>query len=807
VACPSICEYLPDPRVALHVALDVVQKEIVAEGLRKDAQAEAGIERFLGPTRQVHEWEREALVGWMAYGLVDRAGERAVDRVRLRREGAGASSPEEREALRALSEAAGSVYEVVEVRRDEGLLLRDLRSGEQVFVHERLATLQLRPGQVLLTWVMRLGDRHELLGMLTDVPAPHVRPVMTAFEAAQARLRAETPDVAPRLLAGAAMADAHRALRDAVRDYVPRGLDADGHELVACDATYELRDAAQVEACLVAHPDFVAAGPGRFAWLGEPAPGDLPWPDEATAARLVVAPESRDGATPPVFAMIRRGPGGGPPRRVLGDVELRTVRLTLSCGSVEQLAVGKALLARLLGERLRLRHERTKSMTELVPRARERAGGEGVPREALDPRDPTPLDVQVQRWLEAHPEALAELEDRGAREAASRADRELDLPVPGPSAPAPTSHRLRPLPHERMRELEPEAMSLAVRLAKAERLRPGWEDRTLTQQALMESGDLDDLLRDHALGLVAEGASRAEALGEATALAGHVHYAANHELHHRKTFWVDEALAWALLRTELDVPGACLRLPFPSTAFVFADRATLDLADSLLAGDEVGGVRGRPVRMLTVYVVRGEVAARGTDLRLAFLFDRSDEDEDADVWPYLLARDLVVRPEDRLDAILESHHDDLPPGGPDPVFLAPEMKKLVHLAINAVLYSTSRLLEPVSVGPPRRPGAPERRRKKGGLGKGSGPGHSSPKAYSDEDVYHLPGTIDISSLKRFQDLERSEGGRQVLRRFMVRGHWRRANATWTDQRLRWIEPYWKGPDMGMIIERDYRLMP
>lgn len=74
-------------------------------------------------------------------------------------------------------------------------------------------------------------------------------------------------------------------------------------------------------------------------------------------------------------------------------------------------------------------------------------------------------------------------------------------------------------------------------------------------------------------------------------------------------------------------------------------------------------------------------------------------------------------------------------------------------------------------------------------------------------MFHLPGTIDVSNLKRFQDLERSEGGRQVLRRLMVRGHWRRANATWADQRLRWIEPHWKGPDMGMIIERDYRLKP
>jgi hypothetical protein len=40
---------------------------------------------------------------------------------------------------------------------------------------------------------------------------------------------------------------------------------------------------------------------------------------------------------------------------------------------------------------------------------------------------------------------------------------------------------------------------------------------------------------------------------------------------------------------------------------------------------------------------------------------------------------------------------------------------------------------------------------------------------------------------------------------MVRGHWRRAAKSWTDQRLRWIEPYWKGPDVAAIIERAYRL--
>ncbi len=58
-----------------------------------------------------------------------------------------------------------------------------------------------------------------------------------------------------------------------------------------------------------------------------------------------------------------------------------------------------------------------------------------------------------------------------------------------------------------------------------------------------------------------------------------------------------------------------------------------------------------------------------------------------------------------------------------------------------------------------------------------------------------------------QELERVPDGRTILRRFMVRGHWRRAAADWADQHMRWIQPYWKGPDMATIIERTYKLKP
>jgi len=76
------------------------------------------------------------------------------------------------------------------------------------------------------------------------------------------------------------------------------------------------------------------------------------------------------------------------------------------------------------------------------------------------------------------------------------------------------------------------------------------------------------------------------------------------------------------------------------------------------------------------------------------------------------------------------------------------------------------------------------------------------KRYSDEDVFYLPGRIPISQLRL---LETHGRGGELLARFMVRGHWRRAARGWQDQRVRWIEPYWKGPDLAAIIEKEYKL--
>ena len=356
-----------------------------------------------------------------------------------------------------------------------------------------------------------------------------------------------------------------------------------------------------------------------------------------------------------------------------------------------------------------------------------------------------------------------------------------------------------------MKQLVPGLGPLAHRVVSELRRQEGWESWTLDPPALLRIAAVGDFLFAYARARYAEGWSRDAAAADGDYLASHVLYLINFELHGRKTFWVDESLAWMLSQTELDIVGRCLHLPFPACAFVFADPGTLELAESLLSLESECSARGQPLRSVTAYVIRGEPAGEGKPLELnfSFLFDAQNGR-----WPYLVTRDLFVHPDDHLEAILDSHVPSVVPQALDALFHAPELKKLIHLVINACLYATSSHLAPIVLRSsaqrlhealahkgPRKRARLERR------AAGREP------AVSLEDVFHLPGRIDISRIKYLSELPRTETGRTLMARFMVRGHWRRANPDWKDQRLRWVEPYWKGPELATVIEREYRLKP
>jgi len=217
---------------------------------------------------------------------------------------------------------------------------------------------------------------------------------------------------------------------------------------------------------------------------------------------------------------------------------------------------------------------------------------------------------------------------------------------------------------------------------------------------------------------------------------------------------------------------------------VFTDRYALGLAERALSRDPTCPLHGMLLEVVTIYVSEFDDPS-GRGLRLAMTFDPL-----GNVWPHLIVRDLLLGPDADLDAILKSGF----PGEDDelaPLYACTPLRNLVHLALNSILYATSagartELRAPVEPAEPR----PRER-----------------LVHTSESVHFLPGTIDITTLRAIQRARRNASDFEVIHRSMVRGHWRRASAGWSDQRVRWIVPYWRGPSVASVIERQFRLRP
>jgi len=217
---------------------------------------------------------------------------------------------------------------------------------------------------------------------------------------------------------------------------------------------------------------------------------------------------------------------------------------------------------------------------------------------------------------------------------------------------------------------------------------------------------------------------------------------------------------------------------------VFTDRHVLSFGERLLASRRDSPLAGQLLRVATVHVAehrRGAEDREGRVLEICFAFDALGAD-----LPALVRHEIALADDASVRAYLDATAP-LPLIEPPPPDTSP-VRGLLRTTINAILYATS-----ASVAPERRSPPPAR----------SGPKPN--RVFTSEEVYYLPGTIDITQVRKLQELARAPEGRVLIRRHKVRGHRRRAAKTWADQRLRWIEPYWKGPDMAAIIEHAYRL--
>jgi hypothetical protein len=327
-----------------------------------------------------------------------------------------------------------------------------------------------------------------------------------------------------------------------------------------------------------------------------------------------------------------------------------------------------------------------------------------------------------------------------------------------------------PLAHERWAVALPGWNDACGKAAWAIRNRPGFDDNSSIAAS-------EDLERDIDI-------QRLRRLPNTPVdLMTRLRYGVSFELHRRKVFWVDEALAFLLAKTDLDIDGGHLRAPFPAFAMVFTDRQTLSLAERLLAADSACPIRGYLLRAVTVYVIE-EHGADETTMNLGFACDTRGADP-----PYFYEHQVRAVEGQRVVVAAPPQVEQVELGAaPKPT---PALGSLLEITLNAILYAVSPASEKVPRLSPRTQSATAR--------------SGSSAVFASDDVFYLPGPIPISQTRQLERLDHVPSGRQVMTRFMVRGHWRRPNRSWKEQSMRWIKPYWKGPDIAAVIERTYRL--
>lgn len=693
-----------------------------------------------------------------------------------------------RKYIDGMRHTAQRLYTVADKRPGATMTLRDVLTGDKVVVHERMGSQTIARG----TWLLARVGPKGATGM------PEIEPGVVEVPQLWQRAYSDTvgqyledgegfdEKLLPRERAAALTYFLLAKWVDlACNPPMPQLSNTDGEPVLWTCTHFEVVDRDRVAAALDGRPDIDAQdqADGEWGWLG---------PDK----------------------------GNGPIS--LGVLRMDGDKAVLETNSAARGERGRAMLVQCCGNALAYRATTHEDMTAAMAQNKGKPGA-GAGRVQDDPLDKHAEFALVEdtyarhyrSWLDEPVPAIGGMTPRAAAKVPARRtalvglmeglrhayERALtrgeptydptwmwaELNVADPAAPEGPP----PLAHDRWNRACRKLLETAITVAERVRREPGRDrpDGAIELEEIQDDLSARRFIAEHAKGPYADSVT----LWLATA--------ACLEFGRRKVFSIVPDLAFMLAQTDLTARGDEVRAPFPFFALVFTDRGTLALAERWLVERHDPTLAGQMLYVLTVFVAERTVA-EGRELWLGFAPDALGAAPPPVIEHTLVLRDgealalgsaealrIRVGDEQRLVAVV------LPLPG------------LLHRVVSAILYATSADAE----------SRPTRR-----AAKRQGTSESTellplpaalPASVLDEEpnrngqTFHLPGTIDISRVRTMQELERAPGGKGLLHRFLVRGHWRRANVGWADQRMRWIAPYWKGPDLADVVERAYRLKP
>jgi len=230
-------------------------------GDRLEGQREDRVEELLALEQCEY-----AYVMWFVFDRALERGRTLAD-LFLEREAATLTAGE-REYLARMRPAHLRLYEVVEVRQDEGLGLVDLWTDDRVWVRERRATRQLVRWDLLATRVMPGADGDPVMdGAPYLYPALEKEGILKALRGAHRDFARRFPgeDLAA-FFRWAGVLFHHLWLDHVALRPRPTIVTAEGDRVVFAKVIFDVRDRAALVAALAGHPDLDEQDDGSYAW-------------------------------------------------------------------------------------------------------------------------------------------------------------------------------------------------------------------------------------------------------------------------------------------------------------------------------------------------------------------------------------------------------------------------------------------------------------------------------------------------------------------------------------------------------------
>ncbi|NRB41636.1 MAG: hypothetical protein HRU20_24725 [Pseudomonadales bacterium] len=286
----------------------------------------------------------------------------------------------------------------------------------------------------------------------------------------------------------------------------------------------------------------------------------------------------------------------------------------------------------------------------------------------------------------------------------------------------------------------------------------------------------------------------------------------NFNLYGKKVFNLTENLIDRLSVTELNAPAEFLRLPFKSCMFVLTGKTAIDALMAISGTEETSYsdaitvfIHERPFKEYTKLLI--------TTSQVGYSRNRC-----------LVKREILIHPDWSIDnamrtdwnSLYEEHPDWLDKSAEslgsflevddeDETLFYHEGRAFYRIILNAILYLSSNTPDIVeSLSPCKE--------YKAGISKIKSRSKVEKRKRSIDKISELDGSIVGGSIPAIRVVKghgelgfSTDSVHQELLRFMVRGHWR--NQPYGEnnllRKLIFIEPYFKGPDAGDVINKPY----